>query len=579
MKLSFKELQTPGLIRSVYVATADGEPDRMLKTSAITVLREGADEASVLEIIKTGDLERLIDEQQIIMVFPNPVGSGWNYKLEENLPNDAKFISALNESLNSGFYTDKFRAIHDVHYLLGFGSGASMVNTLAAVYPTPLLAAAVCTVGGEMADVALKRASNSPVPALIIGGDGKAIDYFIAANGAKPTQVKNLYACGHNPLQKVMVSDARCMTDELCAIMWKEFFKGIRRTNTSPCGDVDRRIIPEECGFIRHVGDTRLGDNGGISHDWLEHVPESVKREPSRKVPLLIFSHGMSDNPMIAADMIKMHEIGEREGFITVYPFSSDRYKWNINMSKSVYSDVDYYLALIDYLKKTYPIDETRIYLSGFSNGAGMAMTFALAHPELIAAICPVDSTFPYVNMKLFGGARPEPFLTEVLRPGEEPKRPVMPKEDPVVNMAPLNAALERQKEKACLMPVMYFYGTREMEYPIRPGNNQNLQYDFWKRFNGIPVKEAVEGLSPDAVGVAGDEVRELFPSAEHPEHRYTHHIFYTGDGKDYYNLLLMHGKAHEVHPAERELGWSFVSRFSRNPDGSLVDRGQGRRR
>ncbi len=574
MRLFFKELQTPGQIRSMYVATADGEPDRMLKTSAITVLREGADEASALEIIKTGALQKLIDEQQIIMLFPNPVVSGWNYELDGNLPDDAKFISALNESLNSGFYTEKFRAIHDVHYLLGFGSGASMVNTLAAAYPSPLLAAAVCTVGGKMAEAALKNAANSPVPSLIIDGDSRAIDYYKSANGAEPTQVKNLYACRHNPLQKVMVSESKRMDDELCGIMWEEFFKKIRRTNTSPFGDVDRRIIPEECGFIRHVGDTGLGDNGGISHDWLEHVPDSVRRDPLKKVPLIIFSHGMSDNPMIAADMIKMHEIGEREGFITVYPFSSDRYKWNINMSKSVYSDVDYYLALISYLKKTYPIDESRIYLSGFSNGAGMAMTFALAHPELVAAICPVDSTFPYVNMKFFGGPRPEPFLTEVLKPGEEPKRQVMPKEDPEVNMAPLNAALERQKEKAYLMPVMYFYGTREMEYPIRPGCNQNLQYDFWKRFNGIAVKETVEGLSPDAVGVAGDEVRELFPSAEHPRHRYTHHIFRTAEGKDYYNLMLMHGKAHEVHPAERELGWAFVSRFSRNPDGSLADRG-----
>ena len=33
-----------------------------------------------------------------------------------------------------------------------------------------------------------------------------------------------------------------------------------------------------------------------------------------------------------------------------------------------------------------------------------------------------------------------------------------------------------------------------------------------------------------------------------------------------------MHGKAHDVHPIEAELGWRFVSRFSRDPDGTLHD-------
>ena len=124
-------------------------------------------------------------------------------------------------------------------------------------------------------------------------------------------------------------------------------------------------------------------------------------------------------------------------------------------------------------------------------------------------------------------------------------------------------------------MPVMYFYGTRESEYPIRSGCNQELQYNFWKEFNNIPIKKTVDSMEPDAVGVLGDDFHELFPCAEHPEHKFTRHLFYSNDEgwKDYYNFILMHGKAHEVHPAEREMGWEYVSRFSRNPDGSLKER------
>jgi poly(3-hydroxybutyrate) depolymerase len=357
--------------------------------------------------------------------------------------------------------------------------------------------------------------------------------------------------------------------------MWKEFFQLIRRTNTTPEGDVDRRIIPEQCGFEWHRRDTCLGDNGGLDHDWLEACPASVKSNPTKKVPLILFSHGMSDNPLKAADMIKLHEVGEREGFITVYPFSSDRYKWNLSLNPELYSDVDYYLALIRYLKKKYPIDETRIYMSGFSNGAGMAMIFSLTHPELVAAASPVDSTFPYASMGHFrAGGWPVPYITRVLAPGDEPPRMVLPKEDPNHNLAPLRAALKRQEEKRYTLPIMYFYGTREGEYPIKSGSNQEHSYNFWKEFNNIETAPTQDDLTPDSVGVPGQKVVELYPCPEHPEHRYTQHIFYTRESvpKDYYNFMLMHGKAHEVHPAEREFCWSFLSRFSRGADGSLSD-------
>lgn len=94
----------------------------------------------------------------------------------------------------------------------------------------------------------------------------------------------------------------------------------------------------------------------------------------------------MSDNPLKAADMIKIHEVGQREGFVSVYTFSSNRYSWNLSCDPEKEDDVAYYVALIDYLKNKYPIDSERVYVSGFSNGAGMAMIFALSHPDLVAA-------------------------------------------------------------------------------------------------------------------------------------------------------------------------------------------------
>lgn len=574
MKLEFVQVNTPEAVRSLYVLTPDSDPAALWKSSAVTVLRDGGGEDSVRGLIEEWGLEYLVEEQKCFFLFPNPTASGWNYELREDGPRDADFITALNFSLNSGEYTGGWRAINDVHYLMGVGDGASLVHTLVSDFPAGPLAAAVCTVGGALCPKALEKAVSSPVPAVLLGAGEETAGYYLRANGAVPTGEKGLYACPYNLSQRVYVSEAPALTQGLMReVVWEKFFRRIRRTNTTEQGDVDRRIVPEECDFVWHLDDTRLGDNGCLGHDWLEHIPSCVREHPERKVPLMIFGHGMSDNPLKAADMIKFHELGEREGFITVYTFSSNRFSWNLSLSEEGYDDVAYYCALLEYLKKTYPVDETRVYVSGFSNGAGMSMTFAMLHPELVAAICPVDSAFPYAGIRTpRPGAGPQPYITPV-KPGT--RGVTMPlNQDREKNLAPMRLAMEHQAERAYQMPVMYFYGTRESEYPIADGSDQQIQYDFWKKFNGIPVKPTVDSLEPDAVGVPGDRVEEFYPSPEHPDHKFSRHVFLTPAGEDYYHLVLMHGKAHEIHPVERELAWAFVSRFSRNADGSLWDSG-----
>ena len=386
-------MQTPDGIRSAYIAVPDALNDKRYKSSSITVLREDDSEASVRAILEKTGLDRIVDSEKSVFAFPNAIGGVWTCG-EEGMTPDERFIQAFSSSaLPGGFYSEGWRGMSDVHYLVGFESGSTLINGLVACCPTNVLAAAICTVGGYMPAKALEKATYAPIPAYILNGDSAAVDYFIKANKAED-KGDGLYVCSYNSLQKVRVSDKKELDAEAGTRMWEELFHRTRRTNTTPWGDVDRRIIPEECGFEWHINDTCLGDNGGLDHDWIEVCPRSVKENPDKKVPLILCSHGMSDNLLNVADMIKMHEVGEREGFITVYPLSSDKNKWNLSMDPKLYSDVDYYLALIEYLKGKYPIDETRIYTSGFSNGAGMAMLFALTHPEIIAAACPIDSTF-----------------------------------------------------------------------------------------------------------------------------------------------------------------------------------------
>lgn len=81
-----------------------------------------------------------------------------------------------------------------------------------------------------------------------------------------------------------------------------------------------------------------------------------------------------------------------------MYPWGTDRTQWNSFLAPDGADDIGYTVALIQYMKEHYPVDPERVYLSGFSNGAGQAQAVAMLHPELIAAICHIDSNWPGIR-------------------------------------------------------------------------------------------------------------------------------------------------------------------------------------
>jgi len=48
-------------------------------------------------------------------------------------------------------------------------------------------------------------------------------------------------------------------------------------------------------------------------------------------------------------------------------------------------------MALIDKLKSDYVIGDSRVYMTGHSNGASMTITFAFKYTEVLAAIAPAS--------------------------------------------------------------------------------------------------------------------------------------------------------------------------------------------
>lgn len=93
--------------------------------------------------------------------------------------------------------------------------------------------------------------------------------------------------------------------------------------------------------------------------------------------------------PLYGAEQSDWHEVADRENFIVVYPEASQNNMWNAwdDRGNLRYSDRELFMALIEHMKQVHPIDETRIYVSGFSMGGMMSNAMACSLPEVVAAV------------------------------------------------------------------------------------------------------------------------------------------------------------------------------------------------
>jgi len=414
MGLVYKKLEKIG--RSMYLYFPEQERRTAFKRCSITILRDGEDEASVRYFLDELGMQKLAEEQEIILSFPNPENGRWNYDFSgetDDLTAFHDFQDAMTKEDDKPLATrpngiptyeamlSVWHPMNDTRYLVGTGSGAHMVCTLAACVAENI--AAIFAVGGRLCEEARYQAVNAAVPAFLVDSDRKTQNYFNVVNETEWKETADQITVTRNkrnPSQCVMNSENMQLSKELVNRVWEELFSVTRRTNTSVYGDVEPKPDMKKAGFELYLDDDRLEEKVKVKHTWFVHVPSGVKDGTSGRVPLMLFFHGGSDNPEEAAQMSRFHELGEKEGFITVYPWGTDRTQWNSFLAPDGADDIGYTVALIQYMKEHYPVDPERVYLSGFSNGAGQAQAVAMLHPELIAAICHIESEMVPVNLQ-----------------------------------------------------------------------------------------------------------------------------------------------------------------------------------
>jgi hypothetical protein len=303
----------------------------------------------------------------------------------------------------------------------------------------------------------------------------------------------------------------------------------------------------------------QVGDNLGLMHTWYEYIPQSVSENPDKKVPLVITLHGGS-NTIEDAEGLGYPCLGAREGFITVSPEVSDprpnptANSWNVGYNPAYMSDEDFILNLITYIEKEYPIDTTRVYLAGFSNGGSMANSLMLTHPELFAAAAPVSGVFNEGHFNKF-----------------YPLTDSMSGNTIEINPNKIESRIDKylDDEKEIDLPICFGVGGSDLFYQKGEDGSDPIfdlpdTMSFWLRLNNISETGRNSG---SFFGRKLNNVQTIYKQG------YTFEIGdYPGDSRHYLKLFTVDKMFHGEVSEESEIAWKFMSRFSRNPDGSITE-------
>lgn len=202
-------------------------------------------------------------------------------------------------------------------------------------------------------------------------------------------------------------------------------------------GGCRRSVTAEDCIEQKPSlpGDWGCTAPGYTDRDFILHIPS---RDLGRPPPLVVAMHGAGGNkegmnqitcPDKNLDSPNcLSKVADREGFLIVYPDGTSMgnvlggRSWNQggggtrglrceNACQQGVDDVAYFSSLLDTVAKIVPYDPKRVYVTGFSNGAGMSHRLACQLPQRIAAIAPVGGANQFAGASSCTPSRAIPIL------------------------------------------------------------------------------------------------------------------------------------------------------------------------
>ena len=385
-------------------------------------------------------------KEKLIVFFLEPENGKWNAdEAYGKADGDVAYIHAVRLAGEERF---KFCVHESKFYLTGCREGGVLANM--AVMSNPAVWAGVATVGGSAVSEQYRKAAADdfctnlhgfidethrkgikkgeiPVPAWVIddpdspfGTDNGTAAYWRAACGITeaghlaapdvteyirteqapyaPNQEKEAFRVCTSTIKGASADYANPMLRRV----WKDFLYRQRRWESGPGGDLRVTKDPvADLGMEYHYEEI-----GGWMREWYVYVPQQVKENPDKPVPLVFAMHGYTCSGEIYAGNSDWYKVADRHGFIVVHPTATPGQMtasnqacdpdnvplpaWNfMHNAPDGPDELQFFRTMLEKVSANHSVDRTRVYATGHSHGSVMTQVLAMAMSDVFAAAAP----------------------------------------------------------------------------------------------------------------------------------------------------------------------------------------------
>ncbi|MDQ3737716.1 MAG: hypothetical protein M3337_00925 [Actinomycetota bacterium] len=176
-----------------------------------------------------------------------------------------------------------------------------------------------------------------------------------------------------------------------------------------PAGRQRSAVASSGCGTspVREV----LDERGEIDIDGQERwflMTTPPEHDGETPLPLVLDFHGLGEGAEVHRLTSEMPAYAREHGFVAVLPHGSgEPVGWGVEPDVARNPDLQFVARLLDRLERRLCIDTSRVYATGFSNGAFMSSSIACAMPDRFAAVAPIAGA----NILCEGFERPMPVF------------------------------------------------------------------------------------------------------------------------------------------------------------------------
>lgn len=357
------------------------------------------------------------DRYQLPVLAAEPGEGGWQSPEEEQA-----YIDACAQALFGGVYIRAGMSI----YVVGYGKTGACLHRYAMNAPLRV-AAAVFADASDLDDAMIAEAENAsldennmtfdipkrdiPVPVWILEhkmsarAEKAAAHWIRAIDGGIPTedpvlgrvypQTREIVCTPDGRIAQVCVKETDgshftpAVTESVC-----RFLRRYARYNKS--GPYGNSLVPYVDYDAMGVEVRHYPDCNGNPRECLVYVPKAFR--DGKKLPMVFAIHGSSESVRNYFEESLLYRKAEKEGFIVVMPetalyFMPDELSGGVPMAyrprwefcstgrledlSRTENDLKYLHQVMTSVIESYPVDESRIYGTGHSNGFMMASLLA----------------------------------------------------------------------------------------------------------------------------------------------------------------------------------------------------------